>query len=343
MGRGPQHPIRMLNNVSGFEPSDVDFGGPSIPVEGCLAEGMTISSKRALVRAIRKFHIEKNKRIRTVDSSQSKFRAKCRNPNCMWELYAVPTRSDSAWVIRKCPFLHTCTSAAAMVDHDQLTSQLIADIIVPELKENMGMSIKTVGGIVRTRFPGVKPTYNKLWRGRETAMAMLFGSWSGAYALLPRLLNAIRTSNPGSKTALQSDPTENPNVRKFIRAAWAFGPCIEAFRFMRPVISIDASFLHGRYQGRHLVVAAYDADNQLLPLAFGLVESESGENWGWFMRWLRQEVVGDRPICVISDRHKGIKHVFNSPLFGWNEHQKQAVHRLCVQHVSENLLKECKN
>ena len=36
VGRGAQHPIHQLNDVSGFEPSDVDFGVPSIPLEGTL-------------------------------------------------------------------------------------------------------------------------------------------------------------------------------------------------------------------------------------------------------------------------------------------------------------------
>ena len=59
------------------------------------------------------------------------------------------------------------------------------------------------------------------------------------------------------------------------------------------MISIDASHLRGRYTGRFLVAVGYDAENQLLPLAFGIVEKESLENWGWFMRWLRYEVIKD--------------------------------------------------
>jgi MULE transposase domain len=41
---------------------------------------------------------------------------------------------------------------------------------------------------------------------------------------------------------------------------------------MRHVISIDASHLRGRYEGRLFVAVGYDVENQLLPLAFGLVE-----------------------------------------------------------------------
>jgi hypothetical protein len=46
----------------------------------------------------------------------------------------------------------------------------------------------------------------------------------------------------------------------------------ETFRYMRPVLSIDASHLRGRYERRMLVAVGYDTENQLLPLTFGLVE-----------------------------------------------------------------------
>jgi MULE transposase domain len=120
--------------------------------------------------------------------------------------------------------------------------------------------------------------------------------------------------------------------------------CIQAFRYLRPVISIDVLFLRERYGGRFLVAVRYDAENQLLPLASGLVEKENISNWGWFMRWPRHEVVGDdRRICVISDQHLTIKAVFQSPIYGWDEESGLAVHRLCVQYIAENILKMCQN
>ena len=57
------------------------------------------------------------------------------------------------------------------------------------------------------------------------------------------------------------------------------------------------------------------------------------------MRWLRQEVIGfGRFMCVVSDRHKGIKKVFKDPNKGWYEDASECVHRLCSQHVPENLI-----
>jgi hypothetical protein len=62
------------------------------------------------------------------------------------------------------------------------------------------------------------------------------------------------------------------------------------------------------------------------------------------MRWLRREVVGNnKKICVIADLHAAIKYIFQNPDFGWHEEADEVVHRLCVQHLAENLLKKYSN
>jgi hypothetical protein len=43
---------------------------------------------------------------------------------------------------------------------------------------------------------------------------------------------------------------------------------------------------------------------------------ESMANWGWFMQWLRKEVVGHGKIIMISDQHLSIRRVFERQDFG---------------------------
>jgi hypothetical protein len=45
-------------------------------------------------------------------------------------------------------------------------------------------------------------------------------------------------------------------------------------------------------------------------------------------------------ICVISDRHRGIKGVFERSHLGWSVQRGEVVHLYCMQHVAENLYKE---
>jgi hypothetical protein len=145
----------------------------------------------------------------------------------------------------------------------------------------------------------------------------------------------------GTVFDVTSYPTGEPGpYRYFNRAAWAFGPCIEAFQHLRPVITVDACFLSGRYKGKMLIATGYDAENQLLPLAFSLVDTENFEDCAWFMQWLRRNVIRSRFVCVITDRGKGIKKVFRQDDLGWNEEDEdECVHRLCATHIAENMKK----
>ena len=81
-----------------------------------------------------------------------------------------------------------------------------------------------------------------------------------------------------------------PGTCTFNCAFSAFGPCIEGFKYCRLVISIDATHLYGKYKGKLLIAMATDANNEVYPLAFAVVESESKETWGWFLACLKRFV-----------------------------------------------------
>jgi hypothetical protein len=59
------------------------------------------------------------------------------------------------------------------------------------------------------------------------------------------------------------------------------------------------------------------------------------------MQWLCKEVVGPGKITMISDQHLGIRGVFERPDFGWQESTGETVHRYCIQHIAQNVYKDC--
>jgi hypothetical protein len=82
---------------------------------------------------------------------------------------------------------------------------------------------------------------------------------------------------------------------------------VEAFKHCCDVLSIDDTFLTWKYEGTILIVIGINADHQLVPLAFAIVEKENSGSWGWFLHLVRRVVVGPRcEICVISYSHAGI-------------------------------------
>lgn len=70
---------------------------------------------------------------------------------------------------------------------------------------------------------------------------------------------------------------------------------------------MDGTFLTGRYKGTILTAVAADANDQLLPIAFAIVENESTSIWLWFLANVKRVIVGDRPnVCLITDRNAGL-------------------------------------
>lgn len=45
------------------------------------------------------------------------------------------------------------------------------------------------------------------------------------------------------------------------RVYWSFGQCKEAFKHCRPVISVDATFLTGKYYGALMLAVGIDAED----------------------------------------------------------------------------------
>ncbi|XP_078151993.1 uncharacterized protein LOC144547263 [Carex rostrata] len=239
------------------------------------------------------------------DTADTRF--KCKDPRCGWYINARVTGFGTQWKVSRCPTKHVCHADATRIDHAQLTAAMVADCISAHMRNDVDLSITSV----------------------RIACAQTYNG------------QAIKRKNPSTLFDVTSYPTgEHGPYRYFNRAAWAFGPCIEAFQHLRPIITVDACYLAGRYKGKMLIATGYNAENQLLPLAFSLVDTENFEDCAWFMQWLRRNVIRSRFVCVITDRGKGIKKVFRQDDLGWNEEDEdECVQRLCATHIAENMKK----
>jgi hypothetical protein len=79
---------------------------------------------------------------------------------------------------------------------------------------------------------------------------------------------------------------------------------VKAFKHCCDVLSIDGTFLTGKYEGTMLIAIGIDANRQLMPLAFVIVEKENNSSCGWFLCLVQIVAIGPgREICVISDMH----------------------------------------
>ncbi|KAK4410687.1 hypothetical protein Sango_0141700 [Sesamum angolense] len=84
-----------------------------------------------------------------------------------------------------------------------------------------------------------------------------------------------------------------------------------------------------------------DRNQQVLPLAFAIVDEETYPSWKWFLQQLSRHVIrGRHGMCLISSRHGGLnKAVREGPDFV----SPNGVHRYCLRHVCSNFNSIIKN
>ncbi|XP_025611636.1 uncharacterized protein [Arachis hypogaea] len=96
------------------------------------------------------------------------------------------------------------------------------------------------------------------------------------------------------------------DIRVLHRVFWSYYPCIRAFRHCKPVVQVDGTHLYGKYKGCLLVAVSQDGNNNIVPIAFAIVEGETSDAWHFFLSNLRQHVVTRDGVGLISDRHESI-------------------------------------
>ncbi|XP_021749052.1 uncharacterized protein LOC110714810 [Chenopodium quinoa] len=158
-------------------------------------------------------------------------------------------------------------------------------------------------------------------------------------------MQALQESNPGTvvlwKYKAIAEGVYYSNMEVFERVFWAFKPSIDGFKHCMPLLSIDETHLYGKYKGTLLVATSVDANFQVFPLAFAIVEGENTSSWSWFLSCIRVHVTDREGLCVISDRHAGIIAAMTNPDVGF--HEPRAFHRFCVRQMASNLRTHVKN
>ncbi|XP_023640331.1 uncharacterized protein LOC111831052 [Capsella rubella] len=172
-------------------------------------------------------------------------------------------------------------------------------------------------------------SYSKCWRARERAQDDVFGTEEESYERLAEYLHALKLANPGTVTNIKTEVDDGGRER-FLYMFLSFGASIKGFRYLRRVLVVDGTHLTGKYKGVLLTASGQDANFQVFPLAFSVVDSENDEAWTWFFEKLERIIADSNTLTIISDRNQSIykakKSVF--PL---------AKHAACIVHLARNV------
>jgi len=173
---------------------------------------------------------------------------------------------------------------------------------------------------------GVQLNYKKAWRAREKALESLYGTEDGSFVRLPSLRYMMETANPGSSFDLVTI-VRSRRFRYFFMSlsAWKRG-----WKYLRPVIIIDGTFLTNYYKGTLFSACGMDANEQIFPLAFGVGDSESTESWVYFLTQLKKAIGERQHQVIVSDRNKGILQAVGKVF-------RESDHGYCMYHLLKNV------
>jgi hypothetical protein len=255
---------------------------------------------------------------------------------CGWGVWARRQRNNT-WKIRNVKQPHTCRSSKPKGVHAQNTARYLGRRVVGVVRADSDTSVSTMIETIYG-FTGYRVNYSKAWRAKQHAIELLWGDWKEAYNQVPRILSAMKHFNPGLRWYVVAGRivTDTDGVPKHVlqRVFWCFSQSVEAFKYCRPLVLVDGTFLTGKYKGVLMIAVGVDPDNQLVPLAFAVAEGENDDSWCWFMKLVRQNVIRtSRQICMISDRHHGLLTAAKQHVDG----RPPLEHRWCMRHFAANI------
>ncbi|XP_026460335.1 uncharacterized protein LOC113361242 [Papaver somniferum] len=295
-------------------------GWPKVLGEIChvLVEGV----KQVRV-AFTKYRLRTGFKMIVTHNERSRFTAKCEDEKCGWKFHAASIdERNEMFQVRSYNPEHICGTGARNLNQTYSTS-FSYSLIEEEVRKNPHKKPKQIAADFQTNY-GINMEYYQAYNAREKVYENIFGDDVKSYSHLAWYIDVIRDTNPGSVIMFER---EN---KQFQRIFITFAACIKGYRFCRPMVYLDATFLTGTFKGCLMVANGINGGKGFSPLSFALVDSETVDTWEWFLRNLT-EVVGDgRPIIFLSDRHEGL-------LQGVLLVYPDGFHSFCYYHLTKNI------
>ncbi|XP_062103219.1 uncharacterized protein LOC133814247 [Humulus lupulus] len=291
-----------------------------------IKEGQIFENKQELKMKLNLYTLKKNFEFKVKKFAKNIWCTVCVDDKCKWRLRATKLVNSNMFEVRKFFGEHTCSLDVRHKDHRQASPWLIGHVIRRKFEGDY-VNYKPMSIVKDMSLSyGVHMSYAKAWRCREHALAYIRGTPESSFQKLPSFLYMMEQKNPETVTHLQMD-----NEGRFKYCFMSLGVSIMRFKtYIRPVICVDGTFLTTKCGGTLLCAMSQDANKQIYPIAFSVVDSENNDSWLYFLLRLKEAIGEVENLVFVSDRHTS-KASALTKIF------PQAHHGACIHHVSMNI------
>jgi hypothetical protein len=107
----------------------------------------------------------------------------------------------------------------------------------------------------------VKVNYTTVWKAKQRAMKELYSDWANNFRMLYSFKAEVEKRSPGCVVEIDTEVAKDGKVY-FSKFFMALKPCIDGFKAgCHPYLSIDSSFLTGKWNGQLASCNALDGYN----------------------------------------------------------------------------------
>ncbi|XP_019238936.1 PREDICTED: uncharacterized protein LOC109218991 [Nicotiana attenuata] len=283
--------------------------------------GSVFQDKNAMIRCFCLAAIKEHFEFYVNRSSNTRYSLVCTDEKCTWTVRGSRIKESTLFKIVKFQRTHECSVDIRKSDQRQATSNVIRDYVIDNLRD-IATEVKPKFVILEMkRAHGIDVGYGKAWHAIQKGLSLLRGTTKQNYEQLPSYLYMMEQKNPGSYTNIVRDEENSILYRMLVvviqyilqdiclfTCFFMYGALISGWKYCRPLIAVDGTFLKNKYRGVVLVTVTKDANNQIFPIAFGVVDKENNESYEWYFRELRKAIGIRNDLIKESEAKKSEKH-----------------------------------
>ncbi|XP_047259433.1 uncharacterized protein LOC124891961, partial [Capsicum annuum] len=228
--------------------------------------------RKALTRYVVQEHVELNKFV----NESKKVRVKCVD-GCPWLLFSSIDSRTTDFLVKKYIPVHKCN---ATTKNKLVNSKYLAERYRDRITSEPGIRVFQIQELVKNDLEVyIKRTVAT--KASNIVLQKIMGDHVEEFKRILDYRDKLLKTNPGSTCR-----AFKAGVRRCIR--------------------FDGCFLKGVCKGQLLVAVCKDGNNQMLPLAWAVVEVENKFTWRWFVRLLKNDLeLGDGyEVTTITDIQK---------------------------------------
>nr|XP_009778591.1 PREDICTED: uncharacterized protein LOC104227911 [Nicotiana sylvestris] len=263
--------------------------------------GQVYQDKETIATAIKHYSVMHKFQFRVKRSGARSYWLICVGENCTWHFKATSINDSAMFKVRNFDNQHTCSLMDNTFIQCKPTGMVVGSMVI--LKYSDPKTIYTPKDIQFDMLSehDVNLTYMQAWRAKEKALQFLRGHPADSYSKLPSYLYILEKTYLGSVVKLK-----NTDDDCFLFVFVTICTSISGWKYCRPVVVVDGTFLKSAYRGIMLTASTMDAAGTILPLAYAVVDSKNDASGKWFFEQFKL-AYGERPnMCVVSDRNESI-------------------------------------